>query len=94
MTVARAALMESGGTGGALFRNMYRHFLAECATIVDDDNVRRGHRMCAEVVPLWTEVAHHIAVAGEAGDPASLIRALAELADRERDAMQVLVRTG
>ncbi|XTZ14224.1 BtrH N-terminal domain-containing protein [Micromonospora echinospora] len=88
-----AALMERGGTGGALFRAMYRDFLAECATIVDDDNVRLGHQMYAEIAPLWTEVSRHITAAGETGDPDRLTRAsavLTELADRERAAMRVL----
>jgi hypothetical protein len=88
-----ATLMERGGTGGALFRAMYRDFLAECTTIVADDDLRRGHRMYAEIAPLWTETAQHITAAGETGDPAHLARAsaiLTELADRERQAMQVL----
>ncbi|MCW3819874.1 BtrH N-terminal domain-containing protein [Micromonospora sp. DR5-3] len=89
-----ASLMERGGTGGALFRAMYRDFLAECATIVDDDNLRLGHQLYAEIAPLWTEVAHHITAAGEAGVPDHLTRAsaiLTELADRERHAMQILI---
>ncbi|SCG66577.1 BtrH N-terminal domain-containing protein [Micromonospora halophytica] len=88
-----AALMERGGTGGALFRAMYRDFLAECATIVDDDNLRLGHQLYAEIAPLWTEVSQHIVTAGETGHPDHLTRAaaiLTELADRERHAMQVL----
>ncbi|MEU1840346.1 BtrH N-terminal domain-containing protein [Micromonospora chersina] len=88
-----AALMERGGTGGALFRNMYRDFLAECATVVDDDNLRLGHQLYTEIAPLWTEVSHQIAAAGETGDPDHLARAsaiLTELADRERHAMQIL----
>jgi len=88
-----AALMERGGTGGALFRAMYRDFLAECATIVDDDHVRLGHQLYAEIAPLWTEVSGHIAAAGETGDPDHLARAsaiLTELADRERHAMRIL----
>jgi hypothetical protein len=90
-----AMLMERGGTGGALFRAMYRDFLAECATILDDDNLRLGHRLYAEIAPLWTEVANHIAAAGETGDPGHLVKAsaiLADLADREHHAMRVLVR--
>lgn len=88
-----AALMERGGTGGALFRAMYRDFLAECATIVDDDNLRLGHQLYAEIAPLWTKAADHITAAGETGDPGHLTDAsavLTELADRERHAMQVL----
>ncbi|TWP54339.1 DUF4872 domain-containing protein [Lentzea tibetensis] len=88
-----ATLMERGGTGGALFRAMYRDFLAESATIVDDDTLRLGHQLYAEIAPLWTEVSHHITAAGETGDPDHLTRAsaiLTELADKERHAMQVL----
>jgi hypothetical protein len=88
-----ATLMERGGTGGALFRAMYRDFLAECATIVDDDTLRLGHQRYAEIAPMWTEVAVHIATAGETGNPDHLTRAsaiLTELADRERHAMQIL----
>ncbi|MCP2196661.1 BtrH N-terminal domain-containing protein [Lentzea flava] len=88
-----ATLMERGGTGGSLFRTMYRDFLAEATTIVDDDNLRRGHELYADIAPLWTEVAHHVTAAGETGDPEHLTRAsaiLTELADSERHAMQVL----
>jgi hypothetical protein len=88
-----ATLMERGGTGGALFRAIYRDFLAEAASIIDDDRLRHGHQLYSEIAPLWTEVAEHIAVAGETGDPRRLTTAadvLAELADRERQVMQIL----
>jgi hypothetical protein len=88
-----ATLMERGGTGGALFRAMYRDFLAECTTLVDDANLRRGHQLYAEIAPLWTDVSHHITTAGETRDPAHLTRAsalLTALADRERHAMEAL----
>lgn len=88
-----ATLMERGGTGGSLFRAIYRDFLAESAEIVDDDNLRLGHRLYTEIAPLWTEVSHHITAAGETGQPDHLARAsaiLTELADKERHAMQVL----
>ncbi|MFG1673812.1 BtrH N-terminal domain-containing protein [Micromonospora sp. NPDC049282] len=88
-----ATLMERGGTGGALFRALYRDFLAEAATVVDDEAVRRAHREYADIVPRWTEVARHLAAAGETGDAAHLARAstvLTDLAERERDAMRTL----
>jgi hypothetical protein len=88
-----ALLMERGGTGGSLFRAMYRDFLAESAAIVDDDNLRLGHELYAGIAPLWTEVAHLIAAAGETGDRDRLTDAsaiLTELAERERRAMEVL----
>ncbi len=89
----QAMLMERGGTGGGLFRVLFRDFLAEAAAIVDDERLRAGHRMYGEIAPLWTEVAGCIASAGESGDPGQLARAsdlLADLADRERRAMQTL----
>jgi hypothetical protein len=92
-----ATLMERGGTGGALFRNLYRVFLAESATIVDDDNLRLGHRLYAEIAPLWTEVAHLVAAAGESRDPDHLTRAsaiLTDLAGLERHAMRTLTGVG
>lgn len=79
-----AIFMERAGTGGALFRNLYRDFLAEAAEIVDDPRLREGHARYAEIAPLWTQAAHAI----ERGDsPADLLR---DLAVRERAAMEVL----
>ncbi len=88
-----ATLMERGGTGGALFRAMYRDFLAEAATVTGDAHLRRAQLMYADIAPLWTAVADHIATAGRTGDAAHLTRAsavLADLAVREREAMTVL----
>ncbi len=87
--------MERGGTGGSLFRAIYRDFLAEAATIVDDDDIREAHRLYADIAPLWTEVAQHIAQAGETQDPDHLARAseiLTALAGMEHHAMQVLAQ--
>lgn len=92
-----ALLMERGGTGGSLFRAMYRDFLAECAEIVDDDNLRAGHQLYAGIAPRWTEVSHCLTAAGETGNPEHLARAsaiLTELADDERRAMELLAGTG
>lgn len=92
--LARAALlMEKAGTGGALFRNLYRDFLAECAPYVDSGHLRTGHGLYAEAAALWTQVAALIAAAGESGDERSLVEAgslLRELSCVERDAMRAL----
>ncbi|MDH6609645.1 hypothetical protein M2164_005280 [Streptomyces sp. SAI-208] len=90
-----ALLMERGGTGGALFRNLYRDFLAECAEFVDSDHLRTGHRLYAEAATLWTEVAALITSAGESGEDRFLVAAggaLHELARIEREAMESLSR--
>ncbi|MEV6157416.1 BtrH N-terminal domain-containing protein [Nonomuraea sp. NPDC052129] len=88
-----AVLMEKAGTGGALFRALYRDFLGECAELIDDDRLRTGHRLYAEAAALWTSVAGLIAKAGESGDAARLEQAgaiLHDLSRIEREAMHVL----
>ncbi|WP_436494647.1 BtrH N-terminal domain-containing protein [Actinokineospora sp. HUAS TT18] len=89
-----ALLMEKAGTGGALFRNLYRDFLGECAQLVDDNGIRVGHTMYGEAATLWTEVAQLIAQAGETGDATHLKQAsklLHDLSRLEHDAMLALV---
>jgi hypothetical protein len=89
-----AVLMERAGTGGALFRNLYRDFLAECAQLIGSSHLRTGHSLYTEAATLWTQVAALIAAAGESGDVNPLVEAgavLSELARIERDAMQALI---
>ncbi|MFG3547567.1 BtrH N-terminal domain-containing protein [Streptomyces sp. NPDC047725] len=88
-----AVLMESAGTGGALFRNLYRDFLAECAQLIDSGHLRTGHSLYAEAATLWTQVAALIAAAGESGDAENLVRAgsvLRDLSRIEHEAMRAL----
>ncbi|MGW6737429.1 BtrH N-terminal domain-containing protein [Streptomyces sp. NPDC055013] len=88
-----ALLMEQAGTGGALFRNLYRDFLAECTDLLDSGHLRAGHRLYVEAATLWREVAALIAKAGESGDAQWLAHAgtvLHELSRIEREAMQSL----
>ncbi|MEU9236019.1 BtrH N-terminal domain-containing protein [Streptomyces subrutilus] len=88
-----AVLMERAGTGGALFRNLYRDFLAECAQLIDSSHLRTGHSLYTEAATLWTQVAALIAAAGESGDVNKLVQAgsvLRELARIEREAMRAL----
>ncbi|QFY09055.1 DUF4872 domain-containing protein [Nonomuraea phyllanthi] len=90
-----AVLMEDAGTGGALFRALYRDFLGECAELVDDGALRTGHRLYGEAATLWTEVATLITKAGESGDARRLEQAGAVLRDLsrvEREAMEALRR--
>ncbi|WP_326809976.1 BtrH N-terminal domain-containing protein [Streptomyces scopuliridis] len=88
-----ALLMEKAGTGGALFRNLYRDFLAECAQLLDSSHLRTGHGLYTEAAILWTEAAALITKAGESGDAQCLVRAggiLCDLSRIEREAMQAL----
>jgi hypothetical protein len=90
-----ALLMERAGTGGALFRNLYRDFLAEATEVIDSNHLRTGHSLYAEAATLWTQVAALVATAGESGDAEYLRRAgsvLHDLSRVEREAMQALSR--
>ncbi|MEV6431285.1 BtrH N-terminal domain-containing protein [Nocardia sp. NPDC051463] len=88
-----ALLMEKGGTGGALFRNLYRDFLSECTELLDCSHLRTGHRAYIEAAILWTEAAALITKAGESGDTQYLLQAgtlFCDLSRIERAAMQSL----
>ncbi|ANN18599.1 lantibiotic ABC transporter [Amycolatopsis orientalis] len=88
-----AVLMEQAGTGGALFRRIYRDFLEESATLVDDAGLRTAAEKYRQITPLWTEVARLFENAGETGDARHLSDAsavLSELARREQEAMTAL----
>ncbi|QFG25165.1 BtrH N-terminal domain-containing protein [Actinomadura sp. WMMB 499] len=90
-----ALLMERAGTGGALFRNLYRDFLAECAELLGSRHLRTGHALYREAAALWTDVAALIAEAGESGDARYLAQAgeiLGDLSRIEREAMRELSR--
>jgi hypothetical protein len=92
-----ALLMEKGGTGGALFRNLYRDFLAECARRLERPRLREGLRLYTEAATGWTRVAELIATAGGSGEERHLLEAaglLRDLARLEREAMEQLVRLG
>ena len=90
-----ALLREKGGTGGALFRALFRDFLDECTRLIDDSTLRAGHRLYAEAAVLWTDVATLIAKAGESGDAGHLEQAgliLHDLSRIEEGAMRALRR--
>ncbi|NWJ71782.1 BtrH N-terminal domain-containing protein [Pseudonocardia sp. ICBG1122] len=96
-----AMLMERAGTGGALFRTLYRDFLTACLPLLDDGDgpggrvaaVQRGRDLFAESATLWTRVAGLVERAGLEEDPAALTEAaglLVRIADLETAAMTTL----
>ncbi|MFI9542850.1 BtrH N-terminal domain-containing protein [Streptomyces sp. NPDC052016] len=92
-----ALLMEKAGTGGALFRNLYRDFLAECTQLLDSSHLRTGYRLYTEAAILWTEAAALITKAGESGNAQCLVQAgtiLGDVSRMEREAMQALRSLG
>lgn len=92
-----STMMERAGTGGALFRNLYRDFLTECQELLEGcpgaDLVRKGRDLFAESALLWTSVADLIAKAGVTGSPDHLAEAshlLDDIASIEISAMTAL----
>lgn len=92
-----AMMMERAGTGGALFRNLYRDFLTECQGLLEGeqgaDLVEQGRDLFAESALLWTSVAELIEHAGATGTPEHLAWAsqrLDDIATIETSAMTTL----
>ena len=81
------SLMEHGGTGGGLFRCMYRDFLAEAGGHLQDPSVSAAHDLFAEAAPLWTEVSERLIAVSDDGqealdDAAAILRRLADIEER------------
>ncbi len=92
-----AELMERGGTGGALFRNLYRDFLTEAADLLpDSSDVRCARDLIATSAEQWTAMAAELAACATDGDPVHLAAAAAlcrPIADAEVAAMEILAAT-
>ncbi len=89
-----ADLMEYGGTGGALFRNYYRDFLAEAFDITGKKNIKTAQSLFSESASLWTQSALLIKKAGKCQD-FSLLTKLSglfkEISGLEKGAMGLLL---
>lgn len=53
-----AMLMEEAGTGGALFRNLYRDFLKEAYAMTNLEPINAAYIRFIEIAELWTDVAN------------------------------------
>ncbi|QXV66782.1 BtrH N-terminal domain-containing protein [Mucilaginibacter sp. 21P] len=52
-----AMIMEKAGTGGALFRNLYRDFLKESYEILQIETLEKAHGNFVDIAELWTQIA-------------------------------------
>jgi hypothetical protein len=89
-----ALLMERAGTGGALFRNLYRDFLKECTDLIGNPKLEQAYLMFTEIAPMWASVSSLIDHAGRTGNYQELnqvSKLLLEIADKERTAMKLLL---
>ncbi|GAF77184.1 unnamed protein product, partial [marine sediment metagenome] len=89
-----AMLMEKAGTGGALFRNLYRDFLKESYQILKVKEVKESYDMFIDIARLWKAVSKLFMKAGETKDIEYINKAseiLVEISDKEKEAMNILL---
>jgi hypothetical protein len=90
-----AMLMERAGTGGALFRNMYRDFLQESSELLDSKALLNASREFAVIAELWTDVAGLLDKAAVTQDEHPVSEAcgiLNEISDLEFQSMSALAK--
>ncbi len=83
-------LMEKAGTGGALFRNLYRDFLKESLTVCPEINIKNVYEKFCDIAKLWNCVSDLIFKAGQTSEQSYLNQAsdlLLEISIREKEAM-------
>ncbi|MBI9012166.1 MAG: BtrH N-terminal domain-containing protein [Clostridiales bacterium] len=88
-----AMLMEKAGTGGSIFRNIYRDFLYEAYGILKLEPILEAHKQFLESAKLWSKVINLFEETGETEDEKYLEEAsiiLMRISKIEYDAMSLL----
>ena len=89
-----AMLMEEGGTGGALFRNLYRDFLKESYAILKIDKIDKAHQEFIEIAKLWGKVSTLFIKTSETKEIKYINQAsdiLVKLSEKEKNTMELLL---
>ena len=87
-------LMEKAGTGGALFRNLYRDFLKESYQILKVKEIKESYEIFVDIARLWRAVSKLFLKVGNTKDIKYINKAseiLVELANKEKKAMNILL---
>ncbi len=85
-----AMLMERGGTGGSIFRNLYRDFLKESHDLLKIDGLFEAYKDFMEIAELWKDVSELFYKAGETKEIKYINEAseiLLNLSEREQKVM-------
>ena len=88
-----AMLMEQAGTGGALFRNLYRDFLQQAYSITKLEPFETAQKQFVDIAKHWTRVAELIDTAGKTHEERHITEAaeiLVDLSEKEYAAMKLL----
>lgn len=89
-----AMLMEKAGTGGALFRNMYRDFLKESYELLKLDQLKEGQEAFIEIAKLWKTVSELFEKVSQTKSPEYILQAseiLKTISAKEKNAMEILI---
>lgn len=90
---ALANIMERCGTGGALFRNMYRDFLKESFDIINFQPIGEAYLEFVDIARLWTEVSQLFIKISKTQDRIFLqnaVEILELLSEKEKKTMEKL----
>jgi hypothetical protein len=88
-----AMLMERAGTGGSIFRNLYRDFLKESYDVLKIEEVSEAHMDFILIAKLWKDVSDLFYKVGETSNIKYINEAseiLLVLSEKERIAMEKL----
>jgi hypothetical protein len=88
-----AMLMEKAGTGGALFRNLYRDFLKESYDLLKQDKLKTGYEAFVEIAGLWTSVSRLFEQVSQTKDLIYIQQVadiLKTISDKEKKTMELL----
>jgi hypothetical protein len=89
-----AMLMEQAGTGGALFRNLYRDFLKESYELIGLEQLKIAHHAFIDIAELWTQVSQLFDKTSQTKDIKYIQQASAHLkvlANQEKEVMSLLL---
>lgn len=88
-----AMMMEKAGTGGALFRNLYRDFLKESYNLLKMDKLKSGYEAFVEIAELWTSISQLFEKVSQTKDFKYIQQAtgiLKTISDKEKKTMEIL----
>ncbi|MGJ1430191.1 BtrH N-terminal domain-containing protein [Sphingobacterium spiritivorum] len=89
-----AMMMERAGTGGALFRNLYRDFLKESYDLLKIEKLNTGYESFIEIAELWTSISQLFDKVSVTEDLSYILQAseiLKTIADKEKRTMELLL---
>ena len=92
---ASAMIMEKAGTGGALFRNLYRDFLKESYELLKIDTLKQAQKQFIEIANLWTEISNLFLQVSKTKDRKYIEQAtdiLKQLSTKEKKVMEELAK--